>query len=106
LLVAHRDTDPPMPQRWPSTEREFLRRFPDHESTIIHNLPPELQSASGSSWSAKHLQACRVLVQDHNGCIPILNDFLVIAADRISADQTLLDDLGALSREELRILSH
>ena len=95
-----------MAQNWPSNEREFLRRFPVHESSTIHNLPRELKSASGSAWSAKHLQACRVLVQDHSGNIPILNDYKTTATDRVAADRSLLTSLTSISYEELRSLSH
>ncbi|KAI9728856.1 MAG: hypothetical protein M1834_007113 [Cirrosporium novae-zelandiae] len=95
-----------MAQKWPSTEREFLRRFASHETENIHNLPPELKSASGSSWSAKHLQACRVLVQDHGACPPILNKFMATAREQVAADPSLLTSLAAFSRDELRRLSH
>lgn len=98
-----------MAQKWPSNEREFLRRFPVHESSTIHNLPRELKSASGSAWSAKHLQACRVLVQDYSGntySIPILNDYKTTATARVAADRSLLTSLTSFSYEELRSLSH
>jgi len=95
-----------MAQKWPSTEREFLRRFPIDESGTIHDLPLELKSASGSSWSAKHLQACRVLAQDHMAGIPILSDDMAMATAHVAADQSLLVSLTAFSYEEMRSLSH
>lgn len=95
-----------MAQKWPSTEQEFLHRFPLHESVILHDLPPELKSGSGSSWSAKHLQACRVLVKDHGRGIPILNDYMITARDRVAADRSLLKSLEEFSHEELRSFSH
>jgi hypothetical protein len=95
-----------MAQKWPSTEREFIRRFPVPESSSLHNLPQELKSASGSALSAKHLQAFRVLVQDYSDYIPILNDYKATATTRVAADRSLLTSLTAISYEELRSLSH
>jgi hypothetical protein len=95
-----------MAQKWPSNEQEFLHRFSLHETSTIHSLPHKLKSASGSVWSAKHLQACRVLVQDHRGNVPILNDYNTTATDLVASDRSLLTSLTSISYEELRSLSH
>ncbi|KAL5351060.1 hypothetical protein ACLOAV_004635 [Pseudogymnoascus australis] len=95
-----------MAHKWPSTEREFLRKFPDLALFTIQDLPPELKTYSGSAWSAKHLQACRVLVEDYNQDLPILNQFAGTATNIIGANESLLASLGQFSRDQLRTFPH
>lgn len=83
-----------------------MRRFSDRESCAVYNLPRSLKNTSGSSWSAKHLQACRVLVKDFNGTIPVLRDYIEEAEVYVAGNQALIASLAAVSREELRILPH
>ncbi|KAJ8065840.1 hypothetical protein OCU04_004944 [Sclerotinia nivalis] len=93
-----------MAKMWPSNHRDFSRRFPGNPFTI-HNLSSGDRRASGSDWSANHLQAFRVL-QDQKYDVPIPEKYKEKAAKVVDGNKLLLDSLKSVTYEQLQTLSH
>ncbi|KAF7853074.1 hypothetical protein EAF04_010813 [Stromatinia cepivora] len=93
-----------MARTWPSNQRDFSRRFPGNPF-IIHDLSFEERRASGSVWSANHLQAFRVL-QDQKYDVSIPKKYKEKAAKVVDGNKLLLDSLKSVTYEQLQTLTH
>ncbi len=58
--------------KYPSTIREFKKKFPDFEEHTFESLTPGL---SASKWRSKHLQAYRVLLITAGDQLPPLEPY-------------------------------
>jgi len=97
---------------YPSSPEEFNRRFPNHQQNTIHSLG-NLKAASGSQWSSRHLEACRVLLKTHRNQIPLINNARISAARTLIArfpspvadlTRVSLSEVGRMGHQELREL--
>ncbi|APA09270.1 predicted protein [Sclerotinia sclerotiorum 1980 UF-70] len=91
--------------KWPSNNQEFSRRFPGDLLTI-HDLSDKDRHASGSAWSASHLQRFRVLVRDHIDNVPILERYRERAVKAVADNEVMLRSLQLFSYQQLPTLSH
>ena len=86
-----------MASAYPSNPADFDRRFPGNRQKTIHSLG-NLKTSSGSQWSSRHLEACRVLLQTHNRHLPILEPHIATAEATVAE---FLDELADLTRFSL-----
>jgi hypothetical protein len=92
------------PQSYPSTVDAFKIRFPDSEEHTIHTLTEKEAKASGSSWTVKHLEACRVILKipTTNGDLLILQSYILAARTHLTSLRDLKKELSFLTSNQIK----
>jgi hypothetical protein len=92
-------------QGYPSTPAKFIQRFPHHERNTIHSISQSLARASGSRWTANHLESCRVILKPprpHMKHLDIFQGYLEPARIYIKNCHDIFEPLSAVSPQLLK----
>ena len=91
-------------QGYPSNVAEFKQRFPNHERNTVHSIPRSIAGASGSRWTAAHLESCRVILSQPQQANEHLEILPYLASSRLHIDRcpVILQSLTFVSAKTLR----